>query len=69
VGYEAAGFGLFAVAYLVAVYSAMRAGHRVATAAVSVIMLAALPVAALASGRTTRVRRSRRREVYWNWPG
>jgi signal transduction histidine kinase len=51
VGYQAAGFTVFAVAYLVAVYSAMRAGHRVATAAVSVIMLAALPVAALASGR------------------
>jgi len=51
VGYQAAGFAVFAVAYLVAVYSAMRAGHRVATAVVSVIMLAALPVAALASGR------------------
>jgi signal transduction histidine kinase len=42
---------VFAVAYLVAVYSAMRAGHRVATAVVSVIMLAALPVAAMASDR------------------
>jgi signal transduction histidine kinase len=42
---------VFAVAYLVAVYSAMRAGHRVATAVVSVVMLAALPVAAMTSGR------------------
>jgi signal transduction histidine kinase len=51
VGYQAAGFSVFAVAYLVAVYSAMRAGHRAATAVTSVIMLAALPVAVLASGR------------------
>jgi signal transduction histidine kinase len=51
VGYQAAGFPVFAVAYLVAVYSAMRAGHRVATAIVSVVMLAALPVAAMVSGR------------------
>jgi signal transduction histidine kinase len=51
VGYQAAGFTVFAVAYLVAVYSAMRAGHRAATAVVSVIMLAALPVAAMASGQ------------------
>ncbi|RSM74174.1 two-component sensor histidine kinase [Actinoplanes sp. ATCC 53533] len=51
VGYQAAGFTVFAVAYLVAVYSAMRAGHRVATAAVSVVLLAALPVAVMASGR------------------
>src|SRR5690349_14545761 len=41
VGYQAAGFSVFAVAYLVAVYSAMRAGRRVATAVISVIMLAA----------------------------
>jgi signal transduction histidine kinase len=51
VGYQAAGFTVFAVAYLVAVYSAMRAGHRAATAVVSVIVLAALPVAAMASGQ------------------
>ncbi|MFI5909468.1 sensor histidine kinase [Dactylosporangium sp. NPDC051541] len=49
-GYQAAGFDVFAVAYLVAVYAAMRAGHRVATAAVSVAMLAGLPLAALAGG-------------------
>src|SRR4051812_4989178 len=43
VGYQAAGFTVFAVAYLIAVYSAVRAGHRVATAVVSVLMLVALP--------------------------
>jgi signal transduction histidine kinase len=49
-GYQAVGFDVFAVAYLVAVYAAMRAGHRTATVVTSVIMLAALPVAAMASG-------------------
>ncbi|MCO8274350.1 sensor histidine kinase [Actinoplanes sp. TRM 88003] len=50
VGYRAAGFEVFAVAYLVAVYSAVRAGHRLATVVVSVAVLAALPGAALLSG-------------------
>ncbi|GII05695.1 sensor histidine kinase [Planobispora takensis] len=50
VGYQAAGFDVPAVAYLFAVYAAVRAGHRTVTVATSVIMLAALPVAALASG-------------------
>lgn len=50
VGYQAAGFRVFAVAYLVAVYAAVRAGHRVATVVVSVGMLAALPAAALVAG-------------------
>ena len=50
VGYQAAGFDVPAVAYLCAVYTAVRAGHRIITVAVSVSMLAALPVAALASG-------------------
>ncbi|HET9138338.1 sensor histidine kinase [Actinophytocola sp.] len=50
VGYQAAGFDIPAVAYLFAVYAAVRAGHRVSTIAVSVLMLAALPVAAMASG-------------------
>lgn len=50
VGYQAAGFDVAAVAFLFAVYAAMRAGHRVVTAAVSVTVLAALPLAALASG-------------------
>ncbi|GAA3456410.1 sensor histidine kinase [Dactylosporangium matsuzakiense] len=49
-GYQAAGFDVFAVAYLVAVYAAVRAGHRAATAAVSVAMLVGLPLAALAGG-------------------
>ncbi|MET7379857.1 sensor histidine kinase [Streptomyces sp. NPDC005526] len=50
VGYQAAGFDVPAVAYLFAVYAAVRAGHRTATVAASVIMLAVLPLAALASG-------------------
>ncbi|WP_238015045.1 histidine kinase [Dactylosporangium sp. AC04546] len=50
VGYQAAGFDVFAVAYLVAVYGAVRAGHRVTTIVASVVMLAALPVAAMVSG-------------------
>jgi len=49
-GYQAAGFDVFAVAYLIAVYGAVRAGHRTTTVVVSVILLAALPLAALASG-------------------
>jgi signal transduction histidine kinase len=49
IGYQAAGFTVFATAYLVAVYSAMRAGHRAATAVTSLIVLAALPVTALLS--------------------
>ncbi|MET8149209.1 sensor histidine kinase [Actinoplanes sp. NPDC049668] len=50
VGYQAAGFDVPAVAYLFAVYAAVRAGHRAVTVAVSVAMLAALPLAALVSG-------------------
>ncbi|MFE5523740.1 sensor histidine kinase [Streptomyces virginiae] len=50
VGYQAAGFDVAAVAFLFAVYAAMRAGHRIITVAVSVAVLAALPFAALASG-------------------
>ncbi|WP_461072395.1 sensor histidine kinase [Streptomyces pseudoechinosporeus] len=50
VGYQAAGFDVPAVAYLFAVYAAVRAGYRVITVAASVAMLAALPLAALASG-------------------
>ncbi|MFV0132856.1 sensor histidine kinase [Streptomyces sp. HMX87] len=50
VGYQAAGFDVPAVAYLFAVYAAVRAGHRIATVAASVTMLAALPLATLASG-------------------
>ncbi len=50
VGYQAAGFDVAAVAFLFAVYAAMRAGHRIVTVVVSVAVLAALPLAALASG-------------------
>ncbi|POX48295.1 sensor histidine kinase [Streptomyces sp. Ru72] len=50
VGYQAVGFDVPVVAYLFAVYAAVRAGHRTVTVAASVTMLAALPLAALASG-------------------
>ncbi|UBU17786.1 sensor histidine kinase [Nonomuraea gerenzanensis] len=50
VGYQAAGFDVPAVAYLFAVYAAVRAGHRVSTVAASVLVLAALPLAAMAAG-------------------
>src|SRR5918995_1243227 len=50
VGYQAVGFDVPAVAYLFAVYAAVRAGHRTITVAASVALLAALPLAALASG-------------------
>ncbi|MFF2774102.1 sensor histidine kinase [Streptomyces sp. NPDC058052] len=50
IGYQAAGFDVPVVAYLFAVYAAVRAGHRTVTAVGSVLMLAALPVAALLSG-------------------
>lgn len=50
VGYQAAGFDVAAVAFLFAVYAAVRAGHRIVTVGVSVAVLASLPVAALASG-------------------
>ncbi|WP_431968662.1 histidine kinase [Actinacidiphila sp. bgisy160] len=49
VGYQAAGFDVPAVAYLFAVYAAVRAGHRSVTVVASVAMLAALPLAALVS--------------------
>ncbi|MEV4352233.1 sensor histidine kinase, partial [Actinoplanes sp. NPDC049596] len=50
VGYQAFGFDVFAIAYLVAVYSAVRAGRRLATAVTSVLVLVALPAAATVSG-------------------
>lgn len=59
VGYQAAGFEVFATAYLVAVYSAVRAGHRVATVVVSVVTLVALPLTALAVGAPDAFARSR----------
>jgi signal transduction histidine kinase len=50
VGYQAAGFDVPAVAYLFAVYTAVRTGHRTVTVVTSVIMVAALPFAAMVSG-------------------
>ncbi|NBE50667.1 sensor histidine kinase [Streptomyces boluensis] len=50
VGYQAAGFDVPVVAYLFAVYAAVRAGHRTVTIVASVGMLAALPLAAMAAG-------------------
>ncbi|GAA3048555.1 histidine kinase [Streptomyces roseofulvus] len=50
IGYQAVDFDVPVVAYLFAVYAAVRAGHRAVTAVASVLMLAALPVAALLAG-------------------
>src|SRR5262245_49496631 len=50
VGYQALGFDVAAVAFVVAVYAGMRAGHRIATVAASAVMLGALPLAAFAAG-------------------
>ncbi|MEU1114731.1 sensor histidine kinase [Streptomyces sp. NPDC005866] len=47
VGYQAAGFDVLAVSYLVAVYGAVRAGHRALAVAASVTMLVALRIPAL----------------------
>ncbi|MEV6829715.1 histidine kinase [Amycolatopsis sp. NPDC051102] len=49
-GYQAAGFEVPVVAYLFAVYAAVRAGHRIAAVVASVVMLAGVPLALLASG-------------------
>ncbi|WP_103353115.1 sensor histidine kinase [Amycolatopsis sp. CA-128772] len=48
--YQAAGFEVPVVAYLFAVYAAVRAGHRIAAVVGSVLMLAGVPLALLASG-------------------
>ncbi|USX53261.1 sensor histidine kinase [Lentzea sp. HUAS12] len=50
-GYQATGADVPVIAFLFAVYSTMRAGHRVVTLAGSVLMLATLPLAALLSPR------------------
>ncbi|MEV6237743.1 histidine kinase [Lentzea sp. NPDC051838] len=50
-GYQALGVDVPVIAFLFAVYSTMRAGHRVVTVVGSVLMLAALPLAALISPR------------------
>jgi signal transduction histidine kinase len=48
-GHQSVGFDVPAVSYLVAVYAAVRAGHRIVTVAASVIMLVALPLVLLAA--------------------
>ncbi|MFF2654241.1 sensor histidine kinase [Streptomyces sp. NPDC058045] len=48
VGYQAAGFDVLSVPYLVAVYSTVRAGHRALAATASVTLLVALQLTALA---------------------
>ena len=50
-GHQAAGYDVPAVAYLVAVYTAVRAGHRRVAVAGSVVVLLALPAAVLVSPR------------------
>ncbi|NEW51951.1 sensor histidine kinase [Nocardia cyriacigeorgica] len=50
-GYRALGFEVPAVAFLFAVYAAVRAGHRVLTVAASVLLLIAFQLAALAELR------------------
>ncbi|MEQ0563857.1 histidine kinase [Amycolatopsis sp. NEAU-NG30] len=52
-GYQAAGFEVPVVAFLFAVYAAVRAGHRVAAVVASVVMIGAVPLAILASGLHT----------------
>src|SRR5688500_3722007 len=48
-GYQTTGADVPVIAFLFAVYSTMRAGHRVVTLVGSVLMIAALPLAALLS--------------------
>jgi signal transduction histidine kinase len=52
-GYQAIGVDVPAVAYLFAVYAAVRAGHRLVTVAASVVMLSALPIVLMVSGHDT----------------
>lgn len=54
-GYQAAGFNVPVVAYLFAVYAAVRAGHHVVAVAASVIMLAVLPFAIVVSPQDSSV--------------
>ncbi|MGC4856445.1 hypothetical protein ACLQ24_24500 [Micromonospora sp. DT4] len=44
VGYQAVGYDVPAVAFLFAVYTGVRAGHRVVTVVAAVLMLVALPL-------------------------
>ncbi|MFD3591101.1 sensor histidine kinase [Nocardia sp. NPDC058640] len=67
-GYQALGFDVPAVAFLFAVYFAVRAGYRLVAVLVSVAVLAALPLAALASLHDTAAALARARdalEIAW----
>ncbi|MFI6223393.1 sensor histidine kinase [Nocardia salmonicida] len=67
-GYQALGVDVPAVAFLFAVYFAVRAGHRTVTVLVSVAVLAALPLAALAALHDTTQALARARdalEIAW----
>ncbi|GIJ43837.1 two-component sensor histidine kinase [Virgisporangium aliadipatigenens] len=50
VGGQAAGLDVPAVAYVVAVYAAVRAGHRTVAVVVSLLVLGALPLATMVTG-------------------
>ncbi|GAB2632676.1 sensor histidine kinase [Nocardia goodfellowii] len=52
-GYQAIGIDVPAVAFVFAVYAGVRAGHLLTTVVASVLVLAALPLAALASVHDT----------------
>ncbi|WP_194813900.1 sensor histidine kinase [Nocardia sp. XZ_19_385] len=52
-GYQAIGIDVPAVAFVFAVYAGVRAGHRMITVIVSVLVLATLPLAALMSVHDT----------------
>lgn len=67
-GYQALGFDVPAVAFLFAVYFAVRAGHHVVTVAASVALIAALPLAAMISLHDTAAALARGRdalEIAW----
>lgn len=69
-GYQAVGFDVPAVAFLVAVYTAVRAGRRIVAVVAAVMMLAALPLLALALAQNLPMREALARargalEVAW----
>ncbi|MEV6062605.1 histidine kinase [Nocardia asteroides] len=67
-GYQALGFDVPAVAFLFAVYFAVRAGHHVVTVVASVALIAALPLAAMISLHDTAAALARGRdalEIAW----
>ena len=70
VGYQAAGFDVPAVAFLFAVYAAVRAGHRIVTVVAAVVDAGRSPARGpgLRPARP-RARRSRRPGAPSSWPG